>query len=159
MSEGRFADLASLEKVHDKSLRDVLSPENPQPNHQNETNFLNAYGPKLKELIGKIDEVPTMQREAHDYIVRHIPTFIYMDDYREFQGTAILDEVQARRKNPTPADGTFLMILKLAGLDLDQLVEQGESDETEDVHERQYDLDDAARKFSYRQAHHRSAGD
>ena len=121
----------------------------PQPNSQNETTFLSAYGPKLKELIAGIEALPTMQREAHDYIVGHIPTFIYMDDYREFEGTALLDQVQARqKKKPTPEDQTFLMILKLSGLDLDQLVEQGESDESEDVHERQYDLDDAARTLT-----------
>ena len=147
--EGRFEDLALLEEAHDKSLRDVLAPGNPQPNSQNETTFLNAYGPKLKELIAGIEALRTMQREAHDYIVGHIPTFIYMDDYREFEGTALLDQVQARqKKKPTPEDQTFLMILKLSGLDLDQLVEQGESDESEDVHERQYDLDDAARTLT-----------
>ena len=102
----------------------------------------------LSQICSRVDKIPTMHRNAHEYIVSCIPTFIYMDDYREFQGTALLDQVKGRRKTPTPEDETFLMILKLAGLDLDDLIQKGNSNTQEDKHERQYDLDDGARSLT-----------
>ena len=74
-----------------------------------------------------------------------LPTFIYMDDYRRFRGTAQLDEIRSRRDNGqlTEEDRTFLTILELSGLNLDELVQLGQGD-AEDVEERQYNLSDGA---------------
>jgi hypothetical protein len=64
-----------------------------------------------------------MQRKAHESIIKNLPTFIYMDDYRSLEGTAHLDQVSQRidQNQPTPQDETLLMIFKLAGLDLKKL--------------------------------------
>ena len=74
-----------------------------------------------------------------------LPTFIYMDDYRRFRGTAQLDEIRSRRDNGqlTEEDRTFLTILELSGLNLDELVQLGQGD-AENVEERQYNLSDGA---------------
>jgi predicted ATP-dependent endonuclease of OLD family len=85
----------------------------------------------------------TMRQTAHDCVIRHLPTFIYMDEHRSFDGTAHLDQVAQRINHPTPQDETLLMILKLAGLDLKKLIEQGSSYDPGTIRERQYDLQDA----------------
>jgi predicted ATP-dependent endonuclease of OLD family len=85
----------------------------------------------------------TIERKAHDIVTNHLPTFIYMDEHRTFQGTAQLDQVLARIDHPTPQDETLLMMFNLAGLDLRKLVEQGNSQDPETIRERQYDLQDA----------------
>ena len=61
------------------------------------------------------------------FITNRLPTFIYMDDYRAFSGTAQLNEIQNRRDNGqlTDEDRTFLMILELSGIDLGGLIQLG----------------------------------
>ena len=63
-----------------------------------------------------------------------------MDDYRIFSGTVQLDEIQGRRSEEhlTEEDGTFLALLELSELDLDQLI-QFESNA--DISQRHCDLD------------------
>ena len=78
------------------------------------------------------DALHASNERAHDYIITRIPTFIYMDDYKRFRGNAHLDTVKQKLADTktiplTEEDETFLMILRLAGLDLDQLVAQGNS--------------------------------
>src|SRR4029077_13992699 len=91
-----------------------------------------------------------MQRKAQDSIIKHLPTFIYMDDYRSLEGTAHLDQVLQRivQNQPTPQDETLLMIFKLAGLDLKKLSEQGNSHDPATIRERQYDLQDAGQMLT-----------
>jgi hypothetical protein len=69
-----------------------------------------------------------------------------MDDYRAFTGSAQLDQVQARRDRKTlaPEDTTLIMIMELAGLDLDDEVENGTSMDRTMHDQRQYDFDDAS---------------
>lgn len=140
--EGRYTDLKATQNQHRNLLQEAKTPGNPNPQHQNEEQFINSYSSMLSQVCGKIDNIPTMHRNAHEYIVNCIPTFIYMDDYREFQGTALLDQVKSRHENPTPEDETFLIILKLSGLNLDDLIQKGNSNSQEDKHERQLDLED-----------------
>jgi len=142
--EGRYTELKNSPNQHRSALQEVRSAGNQQPQYQNEEQFISSYIDMLNQICSKVDKIPTMHRKAHEYIVNSIPTFIYMDDYREFQGTALLDQVKNRRKNPTPEDETFLVILKLAGLDLDDLIQKGNSNTQEDKHERQLDLEDGA---------------
>jgi energy-coupling factor transporter ATP-binding protein EcfA2 len=142
--EGRFTELAELPSRQKQTLDGASPAGATAPIQQQESTFIESYIAQLKEIVSRAQELSTMQREAHDYVVSNLPTFIYMDDFREFEGTAILDQVQARRNKPTPNDETFLMILELAGLDLDQLVEQGASKHPEVINERQLDLDDGA---------------
>lgn len=148
--EGKYSELANLRTAHRTKLQAALTPANPQPQHQNENQFISAYEGKITTIEKAIQETPTMQKKAHDYIVNRIPTFIYMDDYREFEGTAILDQLKSRRdaNQLSPEDETLLMTLSLSGLDLDKLIEQGQANDTEVARERQHDLEDAARSLT-----------
>jgi hypothetical protein len=69
-----------------------------------------------------------------------------MDDYQTFRGTTQLDQLEQRikSKSTTPEDETFLMILKLSGLDLADLIRKGNASDEKTKRERQYDLQDAA---------------
>ena len=80
------------------------------------------------------------------YLINHLPTFIYMDDYRTFTGNAHLEEIQSRENQNrlTEADKTFLTILKLSDLNLDELVRIGQMDNTEKSRKLLRDIDDGA---------------
>ena len=75
-----------------------------------------------------------------------------MDDYKAFRGRADLESLKERLNNKkltlSEEDETFLMILKLSSLDLDELIKQGESQEQEVIHDRQVDLQDAAKTLT-----------
>lgn len=147
--EGKFSELSSLPEEHEEKLREAMTPGNPQPQHQHESDYITQYLNQLGEIGEAIQKEPTIKKKAHDYIISRIPTFIYMDDYREFQGTANLERLQSEDpEERSPDDETFLMILNLSGLNLDKLVEQGESEDSNVIRERQYDLDDAARSLT-----------
>jgi predicted ATPase len=147
VSEGRYGELGPMATRHVDKLNSSRTAGNPQPQHNNENNFVATYAQKLNEVGAEVAKLPTMQAQAHEYVVKTLPTFVYMDDFREFQGTALLDQLKSRRKAPTPEDQTVTMLLKLSGLDLDKLIEQGNGDAGV-IRERQYDLDDAARTLT-----------
>lgn len=140
--QGRFAHLAVLADLHRAKLQTASSTEFPQS--QNEAQYVSWYVGLLGQLGSELAALPTAQQMAQDCIVRNLPTFIYMDDYLSFEGTANLDQVALRLDRPTPQDETLLMIFKLAGLDLKKLIEQGNSQDPATIRERQYDLQDAA---------------
>ncbi|MDG4604390.1 MAG: AAA family ATPase [Defluviicoccus sp.] len=146
VKEGRFSELGDLKQGHIEKLQGALTPGNPAPHHQRESEFQQQYEQILNQIVAEVQNLPTIRREVHDWVVGRIPTFIYMDEYQEFAGTAQLEEVQRHKASNqlTPQDQTFLMILDLSGLDLDQLVEQGRSGDKTTIRERQHDLDDAA---------------
>ncbi len=147
-SEGRFSELANLRKIHTERLQASLSPGNPEPQTQNENQYLQTYAQKLQEVENRLGTALSMHQKAHDYIVKRIPTFIYMDDYKRFQGRANLEAVKQKRDDKkiplTEEDETFLMILELAGIELDPLISQGKSNDAAILHDRQLDLQDAA---------------
>jgi len=90
------------------------------------------------------DELTTEQDTAvEEYINEVFPTLIYMDDYKVFNGSAQLDQLQQRKNSnqATEEDKTLLTILELSGLNLDDEVAKGNSADRE---QRQYDLDDAS---------------
>jgi predicted ATP-dependent endonuclease of OLD family len=147
--EGKYSELSLLSEKHNERLRSAMTPGNPQPQHQNESNYISEYLNHLSEIENAIQNEPTIRKKAHDFIVSRIPTFIYMDDYREFQGKANLKILQSKDDDDlTPDEETFFMILNLSGLDFDKLVEQGNSGDGEIIRERQYDLHDAARSLT-----------
>ena len=103
-------------------------------------NYAGQYAIEFPEYPDLSSETPS---KVHAYVIAHLPTFIYMDEHRSFEGTAHLDQVLQRINQPTPQDETLLMIFKLAGLDTKKLVEQGNSQDPGTIRERQYDLQDA----------------
>jgi hypothetical protein len=126
---------------HREKLERAESADNPQK--QNEAQFLAGYADLLNQISNEIAALATIQRQAYECIIKRLPTFIYMDDYRTLEGNARLDQVLQRIDQPLPQDETLLMIFKLAGLDLKKLVEQGNSSDPATIRERQYDLQDA----------------
>ena len=141
--EGRLVELIELSEKHRGLLQGVLSSSDPP--QQIEMNFINHYVQELQNLEEVIEELPTIQSKVRDYIIDRMPTFIYMDDYKTFNGTAHLSDIQDRydQDRSTKEDETFLTILDLSGLDLDELVDLAAGDD-EDIEERQYDLADGA---------------
>jgi predicted ATPase len=130
-------------------LEAVRAIGDPQPQHQHETQIIASYSAFLSEICEKLAVQPSYQRAAHEFIVERIPPFIYMDEFRAFTGTALLDQVQQRYKSKalTEEDETLLMIMNLSGLDLDEEVKKSNS---EDCKQRQYDLDDASMALNQR---------
>ena len=141
--EGRFADLRELAQRHAVLLQEVLSSS--EPPQQIENNFFNQHTAALEQLVQTLEPLPSIQSKVHEYVRNNLPTFIYMDDYRAFTGTTQLDEIKSHQDSGSLSDQekTFLTILNLSGLDLDELVQFGQGNE-EQVEERQYDLDDGA---------------
>jgi predicted ATP-dependent endonuclease of OLD family len=88
-------------------------------------------------------EEAAARKQACDYLISRLPTFIYMSDYRAFTGSAQLDQVKQRkdRNQLSEEDRTLLMIMELSGLNLDKEVEAGNLPDRE---QRQYDIDDAS---------------
>jgi len=141
--EGRFTELQNLHSQHISVLQEAMSPQNQNPQRQNEHQYINQYQAKLQEIANQLSSAPSIQKKAHEYIVKRLPTFIYMSDYRAFRGSAQLDQVKQRkdRNQLTEEDKTLLIIMELSGLDLDSEVEKGNQPDRE---QRQYDLDDAS---------------
>lgn len=139
--EGHFTELESLKDKHSSQLQPRSGDQ--QPHAHNESDFLSRYIAQLGEAAKGLKAAPSIQKKAHEYVVKRIPTFVYMDEYRTFKGTALLDQVKQRvdQKKPTEDDETLITILSLAELKLNEEVAKGAQADRE---ERQYDLSDAA---------------
>ena len=143
--EGRFSELRELAQKHVSLLQEVLPPSSPYSPQQIEQDFTHQYVEGIRRLVQALEPLPSIQSKVHEYVINHLPTFIYMDDYRVFSGTAQLNEIKAGRDRDrlTEEDKTFLTILNLSNLDLDELVQLGQGD-VASIEQRQYDLDDGA---------------
>ena len=141
--EEQFTELLELAQKHNSLLQQAISPS--EPPQQIENNFISQYIVGLEQLIQTLEPLPTIQLKVREYIINHLPTFVYMDDYRVFNGTANLDDIKVRKDQQrlTEADETFLTILDLSGLDLNGLITSEQTDDGQ-IEERQYDLADAA---------------
>ena len=147
--DGRFEELTRRVRArHAAALQKQLTEGNIEPQRANENQFIGDYKAKLTKVKAKLVAERTKHQKAQDYIVSQLPTFIYMDDYKAFQGRANLEGLKERLHNKkldlSEKDETFLMILKLGGLDLDKLIKQGESENQDVIHDRQIDLQDSA---------------
>jgi predicted ATPase len=151
--EGRFSDLAAIPEPHGARLQAVVSPSGQQPQHQNESAFVQQYTTAVRALGESLRTSPTIQQQAHEYIVSHLPTVVYLDEYGIFKGYAVLDQVKQRKDQGklTEEDKTFLTILEQSGLDLDSETRKATAASKED---RQYDLSDAAATLTQKIATH-----
>lgn len=145
--EGRFEDLSKLRTLHETKLRAAFSQAANQPHQQNENNYVSQYIAKLQEISSKLSAAPSMQKNAHEYVVKNLPTFVYMADYRAFTGSALLDQVKQRKDQNklSEEDKTLLTIMDLSGLNLEDEYKKATSADRE---QRQYDLDDAAKTLT-----------
>lgn len=137
VKQEQFTKLNDLTQKHNSLLRETRATQGTESYNEEEW-FIQIYDTILNEL-NELNELRLQftDIDVHDYLVRRLPTFIYMDDYRIFTGAAQLDEIKARKDNDslTDADKTFLTILSLSGLEIDQLVKL-EADSTETIKER-----------------------
>ena len=143
-SEKQFMELEQLVQTHKPLLKEKRAQSHVN-SYRAELQFTNQYLAGLDKLVQSFPPLPSVQSKVDDYLIKHLPTFIYMDDYRAFSGTAHLNDIKTRRDSgrSTEEDKTFLTILGLSNLDLDNLVQLGQGT-AEQVEERQYDLDDGA---------------
>src|SRR5579862_8818022 len=125
--EGRFAALVEACGAQEGLFRDAMPATISQRQRAND--FCESHQAALNDLIAAVEELPTLQRQIHEYVISNAPRFIYMDEYREFSGSAVLTDMQERvEKNAVQlSDTTFQMLLSLAKLDLKKLIEQGYS--------------------------------
>ncbi|MDE0243942.1 MAG: AAA family ATPase [Gammaproteobacteria bacterium] len=98
------------------------------------------------DLLGKLSELANAEEvrlQIENMVYGWIPTFIYMDEHKPFQGSAYLDQIGQRKSSDqlTDEDKTFLMILKLAGLDFDEEMQKAQSTDKE---QRMLDMNDAS---------------
>ncbi len=96
-------------------------------------------------IIKKLGESP--YDEAWKLVKSKIPTFIYMDDWLAFKGTAHLDQVKQRKDSNQLKDDdrTILTIMQMAGLDLDEEVQKGAQNDRE---QRMLDMNDASQTLT-----------
>ena len=120
-------------------LTGFRAPDNPQ--QQQDQNTIPALSATIDQVISEIQSTPLMR--VVDFVHRTMPTFIYMDDYRTFVGSAQLDEVQRHRDEErlSAEEETILMIMEMSGLNLDEEVAKGEE---EDKSQRMLDMNDAS---------------
>lgn len=151
--EGRFTELTALQAKHMEVLRANLSAVNQPPQYQNENAFTQQYTVALQHIAQQLQRAPLIHKNAHDYIASRIPVFVYMDEYRSFSGTASLDQVKQRKDQQKlkDEDKTFLTILALSGLNLDDEAKKANGTARE---HRQYDLSDAAATLTKRIGEH-----
>jgi len=121
------------------------APGNPQ--QQQDQNALPPLNESIGGVISEIESTPLMR--VVDYVHKIMPTFIYMDDYRTFVGSAQLDEVQRHRdaENLSAEEETVLMVMEMSGLNLDEEVEKGAE---EDKSQRMLDMNDASATLTKR---------
>lgn len=115
-----------------------------------------AFAALVGRTLVKLRALETPYSRARDFLCNLMPAFIYMADYPPFVGTARLDEVKSRIElsTQTESDRTFLMILALAGMDLDALI----ADADGNVLGRQFELDEGATALTNRVKGHWSQG-
>ncbi len=151
--EGRFSELAAIPGAQQTRLQANVSPASQQPHHQNENTFIQQYVAALTALAKTLRTTQTIQQKAHDYVVSHLPPFVYLGEYGVFKGYALLNQVKQRKDqgNLTDEDKTFITIIEQAGLNLDSEAQKAAAASKED---RQYDLSDAAATLTNKIAAH-----
>lgn len=115
------------------------------PHNQQDRNQLATINATLDQIVTEVMATPLMR--VTDVVHELLPTFIYMDDYKAFAGSAQLNQVQQRRtdKKPTDADETIVLIMDMAGLNLDEEVKKGNAPDRE---QRILDMNDASRTLT-----------
>lgn len=155
VGKGEYSRLRSDLSVQEQRLREALSLSS---RRSIEIEFINQYVRSIQNFIQELEQSPgDIQTKANRYIASRLPKFIYMNDYRIFRGTAQLDEIQTRRDEDslTETDKTFLTILGLSELDLDELVQLGRGNEERKA-QRIYDLHNGAATLTQAFSNHLS---
>jgi hypothetical protein len=114
-------------------------PSNPP--HQQDQNTIPALNAIVDKLVKEIESTPLLR--VVDFVHEHLPTFIYMDDHRTFVGSAQLDDVLKHQKEGrlTAEEETIIVIMEMAGLELQDEVKKGSAENRE---QRILDMNDAS---------------
>ncbi len=115
-----------------------------------------AEAARVKTVLQKVvqeADMAAVREKLEAKVQEWLPTFIYMDDHKPFQGVAYLDQVKQRKDQNqlTEQDKTFLMILEMAGLDFDQEFQRAT---IQDREQRMLDMNDASLTLTKRLADH-----
>lgn len=122
-----------------RQLSSFRAPSN--PTQQQDQDAIGSLNERIDKVVAEIHATPLLR--VVDYVHKQMPTFVYMDDYRTFVGSAQLDEVQKhkREKKLNPEEETIIMIMDMAGLNLDDEVVKGNENDRE---QRMLDMNDAS---------------
>lgn len=146
--DGRFSEIVRMFNAKVSELRTVAGKDSPgSPESKNEEAFIYNYASQISVISRKLSEVRTTHEKARDFIINHLPTFIYMSDYQIFSGSADLQKVKQNQDQNqlTEEEKTLLTIMELADLNLEEEIAKENSTHKD---ERQYDLDDASHAFT-----------
>ena len=123
------------------SFRSPNEAEHPQDNQSIENLFTS-----IDSAISELSVNPPVRR-AIDTVHEWLPTFIYMDDYKIFSGSAQLHQVKERQDQNklTEEDRTIILIMEMAGLNLDEEVKKGNYADKE---QRMLDMNDASQTLT-----------
>jgi predicted ATPase len=118
-------------------------PQN--PHHTNDNNVIPRLNALVDEIVQEIEATPLLS--VVDYVHERLPTFVYMDDYRTFIGSAQLDDVLKHKnaKQMSPDEETITVIMEMAGLNLGDEVRKGSE---EDREQRMLDMNDASQTLT-----------
>lgn len=93
-------------------------------------NDLNEKPTAVQQLLNELEDIlndnSVSNKIINKYLVKFIPRFVYFDDYSIMNGSISIQEL-IQRKNTnqlSEADYTFLSLLKLANLDLEDLLNE-----------------------------------
>ncbi len=146
--DGRFSEIVKMFNAKVGELRAAATKEAPgSPESKNEEAFIYNYASQISVISRKLSETPTVLEKAHEFVLKHLPTFIYMSDYQIFSGSADLQKVKQDkdRDQLNEEEKTLLTIIELAGLNLEDEIAKENSVQKD---QRQYDLDDASIAFT-----------
>ncbi len=114
--------------------------------HQQDNQAIQNLQASIDKAISELSIDPPVRR-AIDTIHEWLPIFIYMDDYKIFSGSAQLNQVKERKdqKRLTDEDRTIILIMEMAGLNLDEEVKKGNQSDKE---QRILDMNDASQTLT-----------
>ena len=113
-----------------------------QSDNEQDIEYAEAVIAALDDL-SKLVDAAVVRLKIEKMVSEWIPTFIYMDDHKPFQGIAYLDQINQRKNDNQliDEDETFLMILEMAELDFDTELQRATEADKE---QRMLDMNDAS---------------
>jgi AAA ATPase domain len=110
----------NIDEIKSAGLSEFLLSNIADPTPE-DVSFVSSLDACISNMINGLSTRETIRTSVEKFVLGRIPVFIYMDDYRAFRGSALLDMVKERkdRNELTDEDKTLITILELSGLDLD----------------------------------------
>lgn len=125
-------------------LQEFVSPdESVQPHDKKAIKQLHQH---INQAVQELGIEPPLRR-AIDMAHEWLPTFIYMDDYKAFRGSAFIDQIKSRKdQNKLQEDDrTIMAVMEMAGLDLEEEFKKAQQNERE---QRILDMNDASQTLT-----------